>query len=321
MSGISASNPELTAICHLVPMDAGLFCISLAEAPSGTVGPNYPGVRISLPPGSQADHAGVTISTFRADGWLDRERPAALVHVAHGRAHVMLTIYHEAAQPHEAPRLSILQLAQVRPHGGPATVPSGLARAGVADVGGGLPAGAAFVPMPPTPPEVVTGFAPPATLAPTPAPVFGAAATRGQPTEFGAALAEAQILAHVHNRGDVRTRLTDWVGLPGGRLWIEGFSVTLPPGTGMNEVEYQGHSRSGPTPWTSAPDFCGSRGQTLPLLGLAIRLKGAAAQLYDCSYRASFVDGSTAGPTAQGQLCQSGTQAPLEAFQVTLTRR
>ncbi len=67
MSGTAASPTELTAICHLLKMDTGLFCISLAEPPQpGRENPYFPGVRLSLPPGPQAVHSGVTIRKFRA---------------------------------------------------------------------------------------------------------------------------------------------------------------------------------------------------------------------------------------------------------------
>lgn len=339
MSGPTGTTPELTAICHLLTFETGLFCVSLSEPPPPAyANPHFPGVRLSLPPGPVSEHTGITISTFRPDGWLDLDRPAALVHVARGPARILLTIYHEPGQPREAaPRLAITQLVQ----GGllPTAVPSGQAAQhgalpgaplGAApgasptpgaspsepwSGGGARAAGAALpLPMAPTPPQVVTGFG-----GQQPAPNL---VLHGADEPPATPLSDAELVAHVRNRGDVRVRMTEWIGLPGSRLWIEGFGLTLPHGWSPEDVEYQGVlAKTGTTPWMSTPQFCGSRGQTLPLLGFALRLRGAAARLYDCTYRASFIDGTTAGPVAQGQLCQSLSLAALEAFQITLLRR
>lgn len=322
MSGTATSSSEVTAFCHVIPMDAGLYCVSLGEpAQTPATGSRFPAVRLSLPPGPLSDHEGITISTFRQDGWLDMERPAALVHVARGPASVMLTIYHEAGQPKEmSPRLVITQLGQLlssagatpaRPTGTPSSPPFGSAP-GVSQ---------SFVQMPPTPPQVVSGFGPQGTTHSTTVTSRSFASSSAQSAP-AASLGEAHITAHIRNRGDVQVRLTDWVGLPGSRLWVEGFGVTLPPGWSPADLEYQGIAgKAGATPWLASPEFCGSRGHTVPLLGLAIRLRGNAARLYDCTYRASFIDGSTAGPVPQGLLCQSPSGAAVEAFQISIARR
>jgi hypothetical protein len=59
------------------------------------------------------------------------------------------------------------------------------------------------------------------------------------------------------------------------------------------------------SPWVEGGKFCGSRGMALPLLGLKLRLKGAAAEEYHCSYMASFVDGTRAGPVPAGEACNT----------------
>lgn len=322
MSGTAAPPPELTAICHLLELDTGLFCVSLAEPPQPNfANPHFPGVRLSLPPGPQAEHRHVTISTFRDDGWLDMDRPAALVHVSQGPARVLLTIYHEASQPREAaPRLAITQLAQAvpPPHAAEASPPPAAAPSPFAPAPSYAPP-ATFAQTTPAP-QVVTGYAAPNRA--TGGVVSGQPVLHSADTAPATPLTEAQIIAHIRNRGDVRARLTDWVGLPGSRLWIEGFGISAPAGWPADEIEYQGVlAKAGATPWMSAAEFCGSRGQTLPLLGIAVRLKGTAARIYDCSYRASFIDGTVAGPVQQGQLCQSVSLAALEAFQISLVRR
>jgi hypothetical protein len=330
MSATAASQNELTALCYLMTLDAGLFCVSLSEPPQpGYANPHYPGVRLSLPPGPQDEHRDITISTFRPDGWLDMDRPAALVHIRRGPARVLLTIYHEALLPPEAaPRLAVTRLAQAIPSGG---TPMGQPTASVP-----------FVPMSSSPSRVVPGYTaaelPPPSVRPMSAeppivplqpqvaaqPPIGPETADRKPPVPGreVPLTEAQIVAHIRNRGDVRVRLTQWIGLPGSRLWIEGFGVILPEGWAPDDVEYTGVlANAEAMPWVAAPQFCGSRGQTQPMLGFALRLKGTVARLYDCTYRASFIDGTMAGPVNQGQICQSPSLAALEALQVTMIRR
>jgi hypothetical protein len=75
------------------------------------------------------------------------------------------------------------------------------------------------------------------------------------------------------------------------------------------------------SPWIEGGKFCGSRGMALPLLGLKVRLKGAAAKTHECRYSATFVDGSSVGPMQAGETCEAESLAALEAFQVTVRRR
>jgi hypothetical protein len=75
------------------------------------------------------------------------------------------------------------------------------------------------------------------------------------------------------------------------------------------------------SPWIEGGKFCGSRGMALPLLGLNVRLKGDAAKTHECTYFASFVDGSSVGPVPAGEACQADSLAALEAFQIVLRGR
>jgi hypothetical protein len=59
----------------------------------------------------------------------------------------------------------------------------------------------------------------------------------------------------------------------------------------------------------------------LPLLGIKVRLKGAAAKAFECSYSATFVDGSAVGPVSGGETCEAESLAALEAFQIVLQPR
>ena len=131
-----------------------------------------------------------------------------------------------------------------------------------------------------------------------------------------------QVMAHVQRTGDVGGSLGDWVGVKGSRLWIEGFGLAPVDGIAAGELEYQAVlGRNWLSPWIEAGKYCGSRGMALPLLGLKIRLKGAAAKAFDCTYSATFVDGSEIGPVSAGETCEAESLAALEAFEIILHPR
>lgn len=134
-------------------------------------------------------------------------------------------------------------------------------------------------------------------------------------------LSKAEVVAHIQVAGDVGGKLGEWMGIRGSKNWIEGFSILPPAPLKAEDIEYQAVlGRGWLSPWVDGGQFCGSRGMALPLLGLRIRLKGDAAGQYDCVCQASFVDGAEIGPLPDGAACQTETLAPLEAFQINLTR-
>ncbi|MEJ0018143.1 MAG: hypothetical protein WDN25_16545 [Acetobacteraceae bacterium] len=148
------------------------------------------------------------------------------------------------------------------------------------------------------------------------------AAAPAQDAPDAAALEEADVVVHVQRTGDMPGKLGDWAGARGSRQWIEGFSLTPHDGIDASDVEYQAVlGRGWLSPWIEGGKFCGSRGMALPLLGLKVRLKGNAAKTYECSYSATFVDGSTVGPVPAGETCEAESLAALEAFRVVIDRR
>ena len=154
----------------------------------------------------------------------------------------------------------------------------------------------------------------------------GAAQTAAAPAEPAAAAAapaeQAAIVAHVQRTGDVGGAVGDWIGTRGSRMWIEGFGISPKDGLTDDDIEYQAVlGRGWLSPWVEGGKFCGSRGMALPLLGMTIRLKGAAARAWECSYSATFTDGSEVGPVQAGETCEAESLAALEAFQVVLRRR
>lgn len=131
-----------------------------------------------------------------------------------------------------------------------------------------------------------------------------------------------EIGAHIYGLGDVGGQLGQWMGEPGSKRWIEGFGIAPSTGIAAPDLEYQAVlGRGWLSPWSEGGQFCGSRGMSLPILGLRVRLRGAAAQQYDVAVEGSFVDGFKAGPVGNGEACEAPSFAALEAFRVTFTER
>ena len=131
--------------------------------------------------------------------------------------------------------------------------------------------------------------------------------------------APVEVAAHIYGRGDVGGRLGEWMGERGSKRWIEGFG--LAPGNGLApaDLEYQAVlGRGWLSPWAEGGQFCGSRGMSLPILGLRVRLRGAGTETHSLAVSAVFVDGTEVGPMADGETCEAPSLAPLEAFRVTL---
>lgn len=223
----------------------------------------------------------VQIVTFEQDGWMGGRNNAALVRVRRGPAQVMITIYQEMNTRHDAPRLQVIQLSA---ESDPLPVPA-----------------TAAVPVAPE----------------------GAAAAPKETAPAEAALAQKpEIGAHIQRRGDVTGILGEWMGVPGSQAWIEGFGIAPAHLIQSDDIEYQAVLGKGwLSPWVEGGQYCGSRGMALPILGLCVRLKGAAAKKFICQVTASFTDGTKIGPVDNGEPVEADSLAPLEAFLVEILPR
>lgn len=156
----------------------------------------------------------------------------------------------------------------------------------------------------------------------------GAAATQQPAAAPAAAVAapDAQtvmdMVAHIQGRGDVGAQLGDWLGERGSKRWIEGYAVSPAHDVPPQDIEYQAVlGRGWLSPWAEGGQFCGSRGMALPVLGLRLRLRGASAQTHECSYSATFTDGTEIGPVGAGEACEAESLAPMEAFHIEIRPR
>ncbi len=131
-----------------------------------------------------------------------------------------------------------------------------------------------------------------------------------------------EISAHVYGRGDVAGELGAWVGDRGSKRWIEGFGLAPQSGLVPGDIEYQAVlGRGWMSPWSEGGQFCGSRGMSLPLLGIRVRLRGAAAGSLTLRVHGTFVDGTAVGPVGDGDLLESPNLAALEAFRIDVLPR
>jgi hypothetical protein len=165
--------------------------------------------------------------------------------------------------------------------------------------------------------QLLGGVEPAPAAPPAPAPV---AAPAPAPAPAAAKPEKVDVLAHIQTRGDVGIKFGEWLGERGSQNWIEGFAIAPPEGISAADLSYQAVlGRGWLSPWVEAGQYCGSRGMALPLLGLRIRLQGAAASAYDLTCSASFIDGTSTGPVSADETCESESLAPLEALKITLT--
>jgi hypothetical protein len=127
------------------------------------------------------------------------------------------------------------------------------------------------------------------------------------------------IIGHIQTRGDVGAVFGEWLGEPGSGKWIEGIGIAPSNGVDLADIEYQVVlGRGWLSPWVEGGQFCGSRGMALPILGLRVRLRGAAAETFELRYSASFIDGTQVGPVAAGAACEAETLTPVEAIKIEL---
>ena len=134
---------------------------------------------------------------------------------------------------------------------------------------------------------------------------------------------ETEIILHIEQLGDCRSAGGGWVGNREKRLRVEAFSIRPVETLRSRDIEYKalGPGRR-QTPWVTDAKLCGTRGQSLPLTGFAVRLAGAALERFDVIYEGAFFESGTIGPHRNGELCTPPiADDPLEAISVRIIRR
>lgn len=278
---------DLKVTANLMTLDAGLFCLFHVRDQQPADERGFPGIRISLPP--YLENTGkVEIVGFEKDGWLGAEKSAALVRVIGEPAQILVTIYQDPANGREVPQLQVVRLNDA-----PDAVKT---------------AQALYQPAAPAFSNVQQGQSS-NTLTPP------------APNSFQSELSKAgvKVVSHLQVQGDVAVPVGEWIGIPGSQHWIEGFGVA--PGGDLSATDIEYHAVLGKgwfSPWQEGGQFCGSRGMALPILGLAVRIKGKKSSQYYCRLTATFTDGTHIGPVVGSEPVSSYTLAPLEAFRLEI---
>ncbi len=158
-----------------------------------------------------------------------------------------------------------------------------------------------------------------ASFSATPVGALRAAPKRGP--NVRRATADTHVVSHVQQRGDMTTRPDGWNGLPGSTLSIEGFALFLGQELAGVTLSYQAVLSNDTVSDPCRPgEFVGSRGDNTPILGLRFSTDQPNAAPVELVYEARFVDGTATGPVLGGTLCQAPSNAPLEAFRLTITK-
>lgn len=275
---------DLNVNGHLMSLDTGLYCIYHVanQIPADEFG--LPGLRISVPPFKQ--NATVEIKTFENDGWLGAEKNAVLVRISGDAGLVLVTVYRNPSNNYPAPQLQVIRLNDASENDNSNNLTNGLG-----NQNSGIN-------------EKIARQSKRAV-----------AQQQNEIEKEG----KMRVVAHVQRLGDVSVELGDWIGIPDSKTWIEGFGLSLDDRIQPEDIEYQAVLGKGWfSPWYKGNEFCGSRGMSLPLCGLRVRLNGDAAKKYTLSVEATFIDGTKLGPVDDDTILSSETIAPLEAFSLDL---
>ena len=113
-----------------------------------------------------------------------------------------------------------------------------------------------------------------------------------------------EIIVHIERIGDRSFPGSTWAGQRGEQRRVEGFSIKPLGGILPDDLEYKALRRGGiETPWTPGGQFCGTRGQSLPLIGLAMRIAPHLQERFSVVYQASFFHSGIIGPCSNGSPC------------------
>jgi hypothetical protein len=131
-----------------------------------------------------------------------------------------------------------------------------------------------------------------------------------------------EVTAHIERVGDQVFGGSAWVGRPGSKRRIEGFSIKPLEEIQPSDIQYKAlHPGGVETPWISGPMFCGSRGRSLPLTGIAVRIAPQLQDHFSVVYQAAFFGSGIIGPRSNGAPCLPNAPGDtLEAINVRVTQ-
>ena len=131
-----------------------------------------------------------------------------------------------------------------------------------------------------------------------------------------------EVTAHIEGQGDRLFPGSSWAGRPGDRTRIEGFSLRPLQELQPSEIEYKAlHPGGIETAWLPGPQFCGTRGRNLPIVGLAIRIAPHVQDQFSVVYQGAFFRSGISAPRSNGAPCLPRISGDaLEAVNVRIVR-
>jgi len=114
----------------------------------------------------------------------------------------------------------------------------------------------------------------------------------------------AEVTVHLEGVGDRVFAGAAWAGKPGEHKRVEGFAVRPLQELRPNEIEYKVlHPGGVETQWVPGPQFCGTRGRSLPIVGFAVRIAPHVQDQFSVVYQAAFLRGGITEPRSNGAPC------------------
>lgn len=113
-----------------------------------------------------------------------------------------------------------------------------------------------------------------------------------------------EVMVHLEGTGDRVFPGSAWAGRPGDQRRVEGFCIRPMQELQPDEIEYKAlHPGGVETPWVRGPQFCGTRGRSMPITGLAIRIAPHVQDQFSVVYQAAFFRSGVSEPRRNGAPC------------------
>ena len=253
-AGLADTLPVATSVVRL---DPGLYAVEITTepAPAEDGASRPPLVWVAQAPSGPGARLDLLTAGGSGDQWLDATDKIVAVRSPAGGTILMATAFGSPDRPPASPAIVVRPLAEAAPQIQVRAAPPVMAAA------------------PPAP-----AAARPVTPAPAPMPVTRA------PAEI-----RIEVTAHIERVGDRTFPGSTWVGTPGAQHRVEGFSIRPLQELQPSEIEYKAlHPGGIETEWLPGPQFCGTRGQSLPITGFAIRIAPHVQDQFSVIYQAAF---------------------------------
>lgn len=129
-------------------------------------------------------------------------------------------------------------------------------------------------------------------------------------------LIHLKLVAHLSGIGDLPSNPSGWASAPNVRHPVEGFTIVPCEHIRDDDISYRCYVSNGQwTMWCQPGAYCGTKGASLAIFGLELRLSAAAAKRLHLKAVIMVSDGSTGVITGEG-----GQYLPSMAFTVNAIR-